>query len=38
MLGSVRIWLEHNVRNVAVVLVVLIALSLLRNGIAGLTA
>jgi uncharacterized membrane protein len=36
MLGSVRIWLEHNVRNVAVVLVVLIALSLLRNGIAGL--
>ena len=38
MLGSVRIWLEHNVRNVAAVLVVLIALSLLRNGIAGLTA
>lgn len=38
VLGSVRIWLEHNVRNVAVVLVVLIAFSLLRNGIAGLTA
>jgi Sap, sulfolipid-1-addressing protein len=38
MLGSVRIWLERNVRNVAAALVVLIALSLLRSGIAGLTA
>jgi Sap, sulfolipid-1-addressing protein len=36
-LGSVRAWLEGNARNVAAVLVVLIALSLLRNGIAGLT-
>jgi hypothetical protein len=34
----VRSWLERNVRNVAAVLVVLVALSLLRNGIAGLTA
>jgi len=38
VLGSVRGWLERNARNVAAVLVVLIALSLLRNGIAGLTA
>lgn len=37
-LGTVRIWLEHNARNVAAVIVVLLALSLLRNGIAGLTA
>ena len=36
-LGGVRAWLERNARNVAAVLVVLIALSLLRNGIAGLT-
>lgn len=38
VLGGVRGWLERNARNVAAVLVVLIALSLLRNGIAGLTA
>lgn len=38
VLGSVRGWLERNARNVAAVLVVLIALSLLRSGIAGLTA
>ena len=38
VLGTVRGWLERNARNVAAVLVVLIALSLLRNGIAGLTA
>ena len=37
-LGSVRVWLDHNARNVAAVIVVLLALSLLRNGIAGLTA
>ena len=37
MLGSVRGWLERNARNVAAALVVLLALSLLRNGIAGLT-
>ena len=38
VLGAVRGWLERNARHVAAVLVVLIALSLLRNGIAGLTA
>jgi hypothetical protein len=38
ILGSVRGWLERNARNVAAVLVVLIALSLLRSGIAGLAA
>ena len=37
-LGVVRVWLEHNARNVAAVIVVLLALSLLRSGIAGLTA
>jgi hypothetical protein len=34
----VRIWLEGNARSVAAVIVVLLAASLLRNGIAGLTA
>jgi hypothetical protein len=38
VLGSVRSWLERNARNVAAALVVLLALSLLRSGIAGLTA
>jgi hypothetical protein len=37
-LGSVRTWLERNARNVAAVIVVLLAISLLRNGIVGLTA
>lgn len=37
-LASVRGWLDRNARNVAAVIVVLLALSLLRNGIAGLTA
>jgi hypothetical protein len=37
-LDSVRAWLERNARTVAAVIVVLLALSLLRNGIAGLTA
>jgi hypothetical protein len=37
-LGSVRGWLDRNARNVAAVIVVLLALSLLRSGIAGLTA
>ena len=37
VLGVVRAWLERNARNVAAVLVVLIAISLLRSGIAGLT-
>jgi len=35
-LGSVRVWLERNVRKVAAVIVILLAVSLLRNGIAGL--
>jgi hypothetical protein len=38
LLGSVRGWLEVNARTVAAVIVVLLAASLLRNGIAGLTA
>ena len=38
VLGSVRVWLERNARTVAAVIVVLLAVSLLRNGIAGLTA
>ena len=37
-LESVRGWLDRNARTVAAVIVVLLALSLLRNGIAGLTA
>jgi hypothetical protein len=37
VLGVVRVWLERNARNVAAVLLVLVAVSLLRNGIAGLT-
>jgi hypothetical protein len=38
LLGSVRVWLERNARTVAAVIVVLLAASLLRNGIAGLTS
>jgi hypothetical protein len=38
MLERARGWLELHARTVAAVIVVLIALSLLRNGIAGLTA
>jgi hypothetical protein len=37
-LASVREWLDRNARKVAAVIIVLLALSLLRNGIAGLTA
>ena len=37
-LDWVRSWLERRARTVAAVIVVLLALSLLRNGIAGLTA
>jgi hypothetical protein len=36
-LGGVRAWLELHARAVAAAIVVLLALSLLRNGIAGLT-
>jgi hypothetical protein len=38
MLEVARAWLELHARTVAAVIVVLVALSLLRNGIAGLTA
>ena len=38
MLEGARRWLEHNARTVGAVLLVLVALALLRNGIAGLTA
>ncbi len=38
VLGAARNWLERNARTVAAVIVVLLALALLRNGIAGLTA
>jgi hypothetical protein len=35
-LQSVRIWLERHVRTIAAAIVLLLAASLLRNGIAGL--
>ena len=35
-LGNVRDWLITNARSVAAVIIVLLALSLLRNGISGL--
>jgi hypothetical protein len=38
ILGSVRGWLDRNVRTIAAGIVVLLAISLLRNGIAGLTS
>ncbi|HSC74251.1 MAG TPA: GAP family protein [Gaiellaceae bacterium] len=38
MLERARAWLELHARTVAAVIVVLVALALLRNGIAGLTA
>ena len=38
LLEGVRGWLERNARTVAAVIVVLLAASLIRNGIAGLTA
>ena len=38
VLNGARNWLERHVRTVAAVIVVLLALALLRNGIAGLTA
>ena len=37
VLSSVRNWLERNARTVAAVIVVLLAVALIRNGIAGLT-
>jgi len=38
VLQRVRVWLERNVRIVAAVIVIGLALTLLRNGIAGLTS
>jgi hypothetical protein len=38
LLHAARAWLERNARTVAAVIVVLLALSLLRSGIAGLTS
>ncbi len=38
ILGSARVWLELHARTIAAVIVVLLALSLLRNGISGLTS
>jgi hypothetical protein len=38
VLGRLRVWLELHARTIAFVLLVLLAASLLRNGIAGLTA
>ena len=38
LLVAVRAWLERNARTVAAVIVVLLAASLIRNGIAGLTS
>jgi hypothetical protein len=37
-LSSIRQWLELNLRTIALVIIVLLAASLLRNGIAGLTS
>jgi hypothetical protein len=37
-LGRARNWLERDARTVAAVIVVLLAISLLRNGVAGLTS
>ncbi len=38
VLNSARNWLERNARTVAGVIIILLALALLRNGIAGLTS
>jgi hypothetical protein len=38
LLEKVRGWLERNARIVAAVIIVLLAFSLIRNGIAGLTS
>jgi hypothetical protein len=38
VLNSARAWLERNAMRVAAVIVLLLALSLLRNGISGLTS
>jgi hypothetical protein len=38
LLGGVRVWLERRARIVAAVILVVLAATLLRNGIAGLAA
>jgi hypothetical protein len=38
VLGAVRIWLEGHLRLIASVIILLLAVSLVRNGIAGLTS
>jgi Sap-like sulfolipid-1-addressing protein len=38
VLAAARQWLERNARRVAAVIIILLALALLRNGIAGLTS
>jgi len=38
LLGTTRVWLEAHLRLIASVIILLLAVSLLRNGIAGLTA
>ena len=38
LLGSARGWLERNARTIAAAIVILLAASLLRNGISGLTS
>ena len=38
ILHTVRVWLERNLTTIAIVIIVLLAVALLRNGIAGLTA
>ena len=38
LLGRIRAWLERRVMTVAGVILVLFAIAILRNGIAGLTS
>ena len=38
ILGAARVWLERRATTIALVLITLLAASLLRNGIAGLTS
>ena len=38
ILGRVRAWLERNLMRIAIVILVVLAAALLRNGLAGLTS
>ena len=38
ILGRIRAWLERNLMRIAIVILVVLAAALLRNGIAGLTS